>query len=94
MHVEEVSCSACTTTYLLCTALMHAAVHGAAGCGTTASATTMWACRAHCFPDHVRRVPQVKPKKKKKPSKASVDKPLTQDEMLMQAAFTEIHNTR
>jgi len=37
---------------------------------------------------------QVKPKKKKKPSKASVEKPLTQDEMLMQAAFTEIHNGR
>ncbi len=43
--------------------------------------------------DH-RCAPQVKPKKKKKPSKASVEKPLTQDEMLMQAAFTEIHNGR
>ena len=37
---------------------------------------------------------QVKPKKKKKTSKVAVDKPITQDEMLLEAAFTEIHNTR
>ena len=36
---------------------------------------------------------QVKPKKKK-PTKVVVEKPITQDEMLLEAAFTEIHNTR